>query len=63
MQDVEVQNEGSIFLFHLLTPEAEEWVDEHVPEPMTFFGDALVVEHRFALDLAEGMMSGDLEVA
>jgi hypothetical protein len=60
--DVTIQNEGTIVLFHLLTPAAEEWVDEHVPEDAPWFGAALVVEHRYAADLGNGMAADGLEV-
>jgi len=50
--DVLVRNEGSIFLFQPLTPRAKAWIAEHVePDPLRF-GDALVVVHRYAWELA-----------
>lgn len=62
MTDVTIENHGSIFLFHLHTDAAEEWVETHVPGDAMFFGGALAVEHRYAEDLAGGMLDDGLEV-
>ena len=58
--DVRVSNEGSLFLFALLTPAARSWVDENVSEDRTYFAGSLVVEPRYAQDLADGMLSAGL---
>lgn len=61
--DVRIQNEGSIFLFHPLTEAAKQWMQEHVlSDEAQFFGKALVVEHRYAGHLAEGMANDGLVV-
>ena len=63
MPDVKVTRENNgLFLFHLETEEAEEWVEEHVSEEVSFWGKALVVEGRYAQDLANGMLSDGLDV-
>jgi hypothetical protein len=53
--DVLVSNAGTIFLFCPLTDRAETWIDEHVQHDAQRFGNCLVVEHRFAWGLAQGM--------
>ena len=53
--DVLVRNEGTVFLFCPLTPRAKEWIDVHIQSDAQWFGNALVVEHRYAWGLAEGM--------
>jgi hypothetical protein len=58
--DFSVENHASIFLFRMNTPAAAEWVSENVQSDAQFFGDALVVEHRYAQDLAEGMAESGL---
>jgi hypothetical protein len=58
--DFLVQNEGTVFLFCPLTPQAKEWIDEHVQPDALSFGSALVVEHRFAWGLAQGMKDAGL---
>lgn len=55
--DVRVQYAGKILLFHLLTQAAKDWVAEHVSDDAQFFGDALVVEDRYAGGLAAGMVN------
>jgi hypothetical protein len=60
--DVLVSNHGTIFLFELKTTAAKEWVSEKVGGEVSYFCGSLVVEHRFALDLAEGMRNDGLVV-
>ena len=60
--DVLVRNEGTVFLCPL-TPGAKEWIDEHVQSDAQWFGKALVVEHRYAWGLAEGMKDEGLVLA
>jgi hypothetical protein len=63
MADVRIENHGSIFIFELLTDAAREFVDDHVdPEAQTFGKDRLVVEHRYAGELAQGFDDHGLEV-
>ena len=61
--DVEISNHGSLLLFHLLSDRATEWVDENVSDERIMFGCAIVVEHRYAFDLARGMIHDGLAVA
>ncbi len=63
MTDVTVQNHGSIFLFVPETDSAREWLTENVGGEAQYFGDALVVEPRYAADLAEGMQADGLVLA
>ena len=60
--DVIVENHGTVFLFHLYTPDAREWVELNVDPNAMFFGDSLTVEHRYAYDLAMGMLNDGLTV-
>ena len=47
--DVLVANEGTVFVFCPLTAAAKEWIDENVEsEAWQWFGNSLVVDHRFA---------------
>ena len=61
--DFLVENHGSIFLFRMNTPAAAEWVSQNVQDDAQFFRDALVVEHRYAADLAAGIREHGLEVS
>jgi hypothetical protein len=58
-----VHNEGTVFLFCPLTSKAIEWIDEHVKPDATWFGNALVVQRRSALGLAQGMKDAGLKLA
>ena len=58
--DVLVHNEGTVFLFNPLTSRAKEWIDASVQPDAQWFGTTLVVEHRFAWGLAEGMKDAGL---
>ncbi len=55
--DVEISGSGTVYLFHLLTDSAADWVACHVSEERLMFGGSLVVEHRFVATLVSGMMS------
>jgi hypothetical protein len=57
-----VRNEGSIFLFHPVTAAAKEWGAEHIPDDAQYFGHALVVEHRYAANILDGILAAGLEV-
>jgi hypothetical protein len=58
--DVLVANDGTVFLFNPLTPRAKEWIEEHVHSDARWFGTTLVVEHRYAWALAQGMQDAGL---
>jgi hypothetical protein len=61
--DVLVRNEGTVFLFCALTSRGKQWIEEHVQPDAQWFGSALVVEHRFAWGLAQGMKDAGLVLA
>ncbi len=62
--DVLVRNEGTVFLFCPLTERAKNWLEENVEtEPWQWFGTVLVVEHRFAWGLGQGMQDAGLVLA
>jgi hypothetical protein len=61
--DVLVHNEGTIYLFCPLTNHAKTWIEEHVQPGARWFGNTLVVEHRFAWGLAQGMKDAGLVLA
>jgi hypothetical protein len=49
-------------LFDVVSPAAELWVEGHVDPDAQWFGGALVVEHRFAGDLASAIHAEGLRV-
>ena len=58
--DVAVHNEGTLFLFGPLTDRAKTWIAANVQADVLWFGDALVIENRFAADIARGMRGDGL---
>jgi hypothetical protein len=60
--DFVVENHGSVFLLRPVTPAANSWVDEHLPEDRMTFGGAIVVEHRYIWAIIEGIQSDRLTV-
>jgi hypothetical protein len=61
--DVRIENHGSIILFHAVTAVACDWFEDNVQDDAQFWGDAVVVEPRYAHDLAEGLLRAGFEVA
>jgi hypothetical protein len=61
--DVLVNNVGTLYTFCPLTLRAKEWIDEHVQDDAQWFGHALIVEHRYAWGLAQGMKDDGLVLA
>jgi len=53
--DVKIQNEGSIVLFELISPEAQGWWAEYVGEGQSW-GSRKVVEWRYADDIIGGLV-------
>jgi len=58
--DVLIRNEGTVFLFNPLTSKAKQWMEQNVHPDAQWFGTTLVVEHRFAWALAQGMKDDGL---
>lgn len=62
--DVLVRNEGTVFMFCPVTPVAKQWIAENVEsESWQWFGNTLVVEHRYAWGLGQGMRDAGLVLA
>jgi hypothetical protein len=61
--DFHVENHGTIFLLQPLTPAANSWVDEHLPEDRLTFGGATVVEHRYIADIVRGIVNDGLALS
>ncbi len=60
--DVAISGSGTIYLFHLLTETACDWMDWHVSEDRQMLGAALAVEHRYVADIVQGMRADGLSV-
>ena len=60
--DYEIQNHGSIFLFDPQNTAAEKHLHENVSDEALWFGGALVVEPRYAADLAAALKADGFEI-
>jgi hypothetical protein len=60
--DFTVQNEGSIFLLYPHTQAANVWVSDHIPDYAQYFGNAVVIEHRYILDVVDGIKTDGLVI-
>jgi hypothetical protein len=59
--DVLIANEGTLLTFCPLSSRAKRWIEENVhSDAYQWFGNVLVVEHRFAWGLAAGMNDAGL---
>lgn len=63
--DLKFEGQGSLVLVHPVSDEGRAWLEEHCPDgdEHVYLEYALVVEHRFAADLAEGAEADGLVVS
>jgi hypothetical protein len=62
MPDFRLYNHGSICLLTPLTPAADDWVNEHLPDDLTTFGASIAVEHRYIAPIVDGIINDGLTV-
>ena len=60
--DFTVNDQGSIVLLVPLTPQAETWVKDNLPEDRLTFGLSVVIEHRYADDIIQGIINDGLRI-
>ena len=53
---------SSVYLFSPVSEAGHEFVDTRIGQEANFFGGAVVVEHRYILDLIEGARSEGYDV-
>lgn len=62
--DFTVANHGSVVLLKTLTPDAEEWVEEHVGgEDTQTWGGALCIEPRYITPIVDALHAEGFEGA
>jgi hypothetical protein len=63
--DLIFESHGTLVLVHPDSERGGDWLEEHCAEgeDHTYFGEALVVEHRYAADLALVAISDGLMVS
>ena len=54
--DYRIENHGTIFLVRPQNDRARQHLQESISADAQWFGDALAVEHRYARDLAAGLI-------
>lgn len=60
--DFRVSNHGSILLFSPENAAADAHIRQNVSDEVMWYGGALVVEHRYANDLAKALMDEGFDV-
>ena len=60
--DAEFSDHGSLWLVHLYSEAAQDWVASNVSDDAQWLGATLVVEPRYVANLAEGMADAGLAV-
>ena len=64
MTDFRTADHGSVILIWPVSDAAHQWVEENViAEPWQWFGGALGVDHRCALDLIDGIVAAGFEIS
>lgn len=61
--DFRFANHGSVTLLQPMTKEAEAWIEYNLPENATFFGQAVVIEPRYAGPILDAIKNDGMEVA
>ena len=60
--DFELSSHGTLYLLLPLTRAAHSWVEEYLPADATWFGGAVVVEHRYIGPIVGGAIGDGLVV-
>lgn len=62
--DFSVSNEGTIYLLTAHTPEAQEWVEEHLPsDRQTWGAHGTAIEPRYLYPIVEGIQNDGLSIS
>src|SRR5262245_53702770 len=60
--DFELSGGGTVYLLRPVSLAAHDWVQDHLPADATWFGGAIVVEHRYIGPLIGGAIGDGLVV-
>ncbi len=60
--DFVVENHGTTFLLQPLTPAANSWIEQNLPEDHMTFGGGIVVEHRYIAEIVRSAIADGLGV-
>ena len=60
--DFELSGNGTVYLFRRISRAAHDWVEDNLPSNATWFGGAVVVEHRYIGPIIGGAIGDGLVV-
>jgi hypothetical protein len=60
--DFKISGGGTVYLLHTLTPEAHDWVAEHLPADALGLGDAVAIKWRHIGSVVGGAIADGLGV-
>ena len=60
--DFELSGGGTVYLLRPVSRAAHNWVEDHLPDDATWFGGAVVVEHRHIGPIIGGAIGDGLVV-
>ena len=61
--DARFSDHGSIILMTPLSQAAKDWIKEHLPQEVIWFGDAIAIEPRYAGDIFDGLIADGLTLS
>lgn len=61
--DFRVSGGGTVYLLLPVTAAAKAWVAEHIPDDAQYLGYAVAIEHRYVMDIIQGIREDGLTVA
>jgi hypothetical protein len=61
--DIIIENHGTIFLLRAVTQQGQVWLETNLDQSGEKWGEAYVVEHRYAEDIALGAVRDGLKVS
>jgi hypothetical protein len=60
--DFRCENHGSIFLLFALSQSGQSWIKENLPSDAQWFGNAVVIEHRYVWPILVGIQNDGFTV-
>ena len=61
--DFTVAGHGPIIILRPRSPEARDWVDEHLPADAQWFAYGVVIERRYFEDIYDGIVGDGLTIS
>jgi hypothetical protein len=63
MYDFKFANHGNLALLTPTSSNAADWCEVHLPSDATRWGEAFVIEPRYASDILEGIVDDGMAIA